>query len=300
MCNMNITFLGTACMTHTKERNQSGIFLKYKGEGVLFDCGEGIQRQMKIAGIKLTDVTKILISHWHGDHVLGLPGLIQSLAASEYAQTLEVYGPKNIQNQIRGVLQAFGVQKPPIPLRIQEVGDGLFFENNDFFLSSASLEHSVPCVGYSFQEQDRRRIRLDIVKKIGIPEGPLLGELQEGKDIEWKGKKVKCEETTTVVKGRKLTVIVDTVATRNCIVLAKNADLLICEATYSSKEKDKAKQYKHLTAKESAQIAAKSSVEKLILTHFSQRYKNTQEIEEDARTVFNNVICAYDFMRVTL
>ncbi len=297
---MQLTFLGTACMTHTKERNQSGIFLKYKGEGILFDCGEGIQRQLKIAGIKLTEVTKILISHWHGDHVLGLPGLLQSMGMSEYPGTLEVYGPKNIQKQVAAAIQAFGGYTAPIPLRIKEVSEGVFFEGKDYVLQSAPLKHSIPCVGYVFEERDRRRINLEITKKFGIPEGPLLGELQDGRSIKWKGKTVTPSEATYIVKGKRITVIVDTVYTQNCLALAENADILICEATYSSKEKDKAAEFKHLTAADAAQIASKADAKKLVLTHFSQRYSNTQEIEEDARTIFDNVICAKDFMRITI
>lgn len=297
---MQLTFLGTACMVHTKERNQSGIFLKYKGEGLLFDCGEGTQRQLKIAGIKITEVTKILISHWHGDHVLGLPGLLQSLGMSEYSGTLEIYGPKNIQKQVTLALQAFGGYQSPIPIKVTEVSEGTFFEGKDYVLTTAPLKHGIPCVGYTFQEKDRRRINLDFTKKLGLPEGPLLGELQDGKSIKWKDKTVTPDEATYVVKGTKLVVIVDTVYTQNCITLAEHADLLICESTYSSKEKDKAAEFKHLTATEAAQIAAKADAKKLILTHFSQRYQNTQEIEEEARTIFNNVICAKDFMKITL
>lgn len=297
---MQLVFLGTSCMTHTKERNQSGILLTYKGENILFDCGEGIQRQMKIAGIALPVLTKILISHWHGDHVLGLPGLLQSLAASEYSRTLDISGPKNIDRQIRNALAAFGGYEPPIPLRIKEASEGTVFSEKDFIIKCTSLKHSVPCIGYSFEETDRRRINLEVTKKLGIPEGPLLGQLQDGKPILWNGKKITPEEATYIVKGRKIVIIVDTVLTQSCIELAQGADLLICEATYSSKEKEAAKKYKHLTATDAAQIAAKANVKKLILTHFSQRYKNTQETEEEARTIFNNVICAKDFMRITV
>lgn len=297
---MQLVFLGTACMTHTKERNQSGILLTYKGENILFDCGEGIQRQMKIAGFRLPSLTKILLSHWHGDHVLGLPGLLQSLAASEFQGVLDMAGPKNIGLQVGAAIAAFGGKDSPVPLRVKEVSEGVVFEDNDFVIKCASLKHSVVCVGFSFEEKDRLRINIDVVKKLGVPDGPLLGQLQEGKAIMWNGRKISSDEATYVVKGRKVVVIVDTVFTQSCVDLAQDADVLICEATYSSKEKDAAKKYKHLTSSDAAQIAAKANVKKLILTHFSQRYKNTQEIEEEARVIFNNVICAKDFMRVTM
>jgi len=149
-------------------------------------------------------------------------------------------------------------------------------------------------------ENDARHIRTDVVKKLGIPEGPMLGKLQEGKSIKWEGKNVDAETVTKLTKGKKLTIIADTVLCKNCIELAEEADVLICESTYANNLQEKAELYKHLTAGQAGLIANKANVKKLILTHFSQRYKNTQQIEEDARTVFDNVIAAKDFMKVTL
>ena len=145
-----------------------------------------------------------------------------------------------------------------------------------------------------------RHIRTDVIKKLGIPEGPMLGKLQEGKSIKWKNETLTPEQATKLTKGKKLTIIADTVLCRNCIDLAEDADILICEATYANDLQEKAELYKHLTAGQAGLIANKANAKKLILTHFSQRYKNTQQIEEDARTVFDNVIAAKDFMRVTL
>ena len=136
------------------------------------------------------------------------------------------------------------------------------------------------------------------LKKLGVEEGPHIGDLQEGKDIEYKDKKVMADYVTTVIKGRKITFITDTLLNENCYTLAEDADILICDSTYTSKLKDKAVEHGHLTALEAAQIASKAGVKKLILTHFSARYKNTIEIEEDARTAFDNVICAHDFMKI--
>ena len=167
-------------------------------------------------------------------------------------------------------------------------------------LEALPLKHTVPCVAYSFIESDRRRINLQFTKKIGLPEGPLMGELQKGRTIEWKNKKITPEDATTTIAGKKITFLMDTSITRNCFRIAENADILICEATYSSDMKDKAEEHCHLTALEAAQIASKSNTKKLILTHISQRYKNTQEIEEDARTAFDRIICAKDFMRISV
>ncbi|MBN2112208.1 MBL fold metallo-hydrolase, partial [Candidatus Woesearchaeota archaeon] len=139
---MEIVFLGTSCMVPTKERNHSAFFLSYKAEGILFDCGEGTQRQLKIAGIKPQKVTKILLTHWHGDHVLGLPGLIQTLGASEYSKTLEIYGPKGTSKHIKAMFEAFVFDKP-FEMKVKEVAGGKFFENADFILEAKPLKHGI-------------------------------------------------------------------------------------------------------------------------------------------------------------
>jgi ribonuclease Z len=296
---MEIVFLGTSCMVPTKERNHSAVFLSYKAEGILVDCGEGTQRQLKIAGIKPTKVTKILISHWHGDHVLGLPGLIQTLGASEYNRTLEIYGPKGTKQHMKSMFDAFVFDRP-FGIKVFEISSGKVCETKDFSIGCLPLKHGIATLGFTFLEKDRRRINVKAVKKLGIPEGPLLGKLQDGETITFKGKKITPEKTTNIVEGKKVAFISDTLPCTNCEKLAEDADLLICEAAYSSKLEDKAMQYKHMTAKEAALIASRGCVKDLILTHFSARYKDTQEIQEDAQNIFQNVKCANDFMKVKL
>jgi len=295
---MQVLFLGTSSMVPTKERNQVGILISYGSEGILVDCGEGMQRQLKIAGIKLTKINRILISHWHGDHVLGLPGLIQSMSASDYQKTLYIYGPKGTKKFIKSMFDAFVFDRK-IEIKIDEVS-GNFFENDDFVLQTEPLEHNIATLGYSFIEKDKRKINIKQVKKLGIPEGPLLGKLQSGKDIMWKGKKVEANKTTTIMKGKKIAIINDTIPCKGADVLAIDSDLLICEATYASNLEDKAKEYNHMTAKQAAELANRSNVKKLILTHFSARYKNTQELEEDARNYFDEVLTAKDFMKINV
>ena len=174
---MQLTFLGTSAMVPTKERNHSAVLISYSTEGILIDCGEGTQRQMKIAGIKPSKITKILISHWHGDHVLGIPGLIQTLAKNEYDKVLEIYGPKGTKERMENMFRAFSFEDK-IETRIHEITKKRFFESKGFFLETLPLEHSITTLGFSFIEKDRRRIKVNIVKKLGIPEGPLLGKLQ--------------------------------------------------------------------------------------------------------------------------
>lgn len=296
---MEIIFLGTSSMVPTKERNHTSILLTYNTDGILFDCGEGTQRQLSLAGIRPTKITKILITHWHGDHVLGIPGLIQTLGSQEYSKTLEIYGPKGTKKFMEKIFEAFIFDKK-ISLKIIEVDDGAFFENEEYILESKKLEHGIICLGYSFIEKDKKHINIDAIKKLKIPEGPLLGKLVQNKSIVFNGEKITPKETTYVQKGKKLSFISDTNPCSNCNKLAQDSDILICESTYSSKLKDKSETYNHMTSRDAALIANNSNVKKLILTHFSARYKNTQELEEDARDVFNNTIAAKDFMRVLL
>ena len=296
---MQITFLGTSAMVPTKERNHSAVLISYSSEGILIDCGEGTQRQMKIAGIKPSKVTKILISHWHGDHVLGIPGLIQTLAKNEYDRVLEIYGPKGTKERMKNMFKAFSFEDK-IEIRIHEITKKRFFEGKDFFLEALPLEHSITTLGFTFIENNKRRIRVDAVRKLGIPDGPLLGKLQSGKSITFKGKKITPEQATYIVKGKKATFIADTVECNNALELAMDADILVCEATYADDLKEKAEEYRHMTSKQAALLANNANVKKLILTHFSQRYKTMEEIEDDAKDVFSNTICAYDFMKIKI
>lgn len=296
---MEITFLGTSSMVPTKDRNQSGVFISYKNEGILIDCGEGMQRQFKQKGIPLTKITKILISHWHGDHVFGLPGIISTLGTNEYQKTLEIYGPKGTKKHIESMFKAFVFDKR-IKFTINEIKQGKFFENKKFYLEALPLEHGVTTLGYNLIEKDIRHIDIKKTKKLGIPHGPLLGKLQNNEAIAFKGKKINPKDVTYIEKGRKISVIADTIPCKNAVTLAKDADLLICESTYSSKLEEKGEAYGHMTGKQAGLIANQANVKKLFLTHFSARYKTTHEVEEDARNVFDNSQAAKDFMVVRL
>ncbi len=296
---MEVTFLGTSGMIPTKERNHVGTFISYGSEGILIDCGEGMQRQMKLAGLKVTKITKILISHWHGDHILGLPGLIQTLGASEYNKTLEIYGPVDTKKRINDMFNVFVFDKN-LQIKIIEIKQKKIYDGKDFLLEAYELKHGIKTFGFNFIEKDHRRINIRKTRSLGIPEGPLLGKLQDNKPITFKGKKISPKDTTYIVKGKKISVITDTVICKNCYELAKDADLLICEATYTSDLEEKAQEYKHLTSTQAAQIASMSNAKKLILTHISARYKSSKEMEDDAKSIFPNVKVAYDFMKVKL
>jgi len=293
----DITFLGTASMQPTKERNLSSILVSNGNENILIDCGEGAQRQMKIAGLKPTKITKILISHWHSDHVLGLGGLIRYLGANEYNGILEIYGPKGIENYFKNILHS-SIYNKFIKYKLFELKEGALFKNKFFMVEAYKLKHSTDCFGFSLIENDRRRINLSYLKKYGLKQHPLLGDLQKGKNITWNGKNIKAKNATMLIKGKKLGLILDTSNCKNALKLAKNCDLLISEATYSNEHKEEAERYMHLTSEAAAKIAKQSKAKELILTHFSQRYKDVDKLLKDAKSVFKNTKAADDFMNV--
>ncbi|MFC1741216.1 ribonuclease Z [Nanoarchaeota archaeon] len=301
---IEITFLGTSAMVPTKERNVSGIFLRYKNEGILLDCGEGSQRQMNIAGVNRNSVTKILISHWHGDHVSGIVGLLQTMANKEANPTVDIYGPVGTKERVGHMLKMviFDVQ---INLNIHELvpkKDDILVavENEDYIIECGALDHNVPCIGYSFIEKDKLNIDDAKKKKLGVRDGPHLRKLKDGKAITYKGKEIAPEDITYLVEGKKITYIADTVACGGCIKLAQGADVMISESSYATDLQEKAEAYKHLTAQDAAQIAHQADVKNLVLTHFSQRYKTVEEIESDAKTVFPKSACAFDFMKLKI
>ncbi|HII15686.1 MAG TPA: ribonuclease Z [Nanoarchaeota archaeon] len=296
---MEITFLGTGSMVPTVQRNHCSFLLAYRDEAILFDCGEGTQRQLRKAKVSPAKITKILITHWHGDHVLGLPGLVQTMAACEYSGTLEIYGPVGSQAFFDRMFSSF-VLDARIKVRVIEVKQGVFFENEFFSLEAAPARHSAYCVAYAFTEKDRRRINTDYLKKFGLQQHPILKELQNGRDITWKGSAIKADDATFVVKGKKIAYITDTLLCSSLVGIAQNADLLVCEATLADDMKDKAAISKHMTSSQAASIARDANVTKLVLTHFSPRYKSVAQILREAKKIFRNTSCAKDFMRISL
>ena len=294
---MEIVFLGTSCMQPTKERNHSSFLLSFNQENILFDCGEGTQRQLRIAGLKPAKITKLLISHWHGDHIFGIPGLLSSMGADQYAKKLQIFGPKGSRKYFEHLLKSFAA-KDIIDFEVHEVKSGKIFENEDFKLEAYPLQHSTDTIGFVFHEKDRLRINMAKADKLGLKEGPLMGKLQQGKAIEFNGKKIKAEEVTYFVKGRKIGYIADTLPCMGADKIAKNCDLLISEGTHLSDIGERTERYMHLSVKDAALIASKNNAKKLVITHISPRYKSISEIVEEANDYFPNAIIAADLMRI--
>jgi len=292
---IQITFLGTSTTVPTAERNHTSILLKYKDENILVDCGEGTQRQFRKAKINPCKLTKILITHWHGDHILGLPGLFQTLAFNKYSKTLEIYGPKGTKKFIKELFKIFVIKKK-IKIKVYEV-NGKFLKTADFEISAIPLEHSCPTNGYMFEEKPKLRINKEKLKKLKISQNDRkkLSQLTKGKSIEVNGKTISSKDLTYKQASKKISFVFDTKKCRNAEKLAKDSDLAIIESTLDDNER-LAKEYKHLTVTQAAQIAKKANVKKLVLTHISQRYENkSKRLENMAKKIFKNTNVAKDF-----
>lgn len=295
---LQITFLGTGNAIPTKQRNHSAILVSFRDENILVDCGEGVQRQFRSTETSPTKITKLFLTHWHGDHVLGIPGLFQTLAMSEYQKVLKIYGPQKTGYFIESLQDIFKDFK--INTEIKEVSnETLGFK--DWEVQSKPMEHGIPTNAYSIIIKDRVHLDKKKLKKYKLPNSPILKELAAGKDIVFNGKKIKARDVCFMEKGKKVTIILDTGMNPGAIELAKDSDILICESTYSKKEAEQAREHKHLTAVDAATIAKKAKVKQLILTHVSQRYEhNLKILEKEARKIFKNTKIAKDFDNIEI
>lgn len=300
MTKIPITFLGTSQAIPTAKRNHTSILLQFNGENILVDCGEGTQRQFRKAKINPCKITKILITHWHGDHILGLAGLLQTLLLNGYNKTLYIYGPRGTKQDLSDLIQLL-VPYNKIPIKVQEIEEGKFLETKDFYIEAIPMQHSIPCNAYAFVEKEKIRLDKAKIKKLKLPNSPLLGQLQQGKDIEFNGKKIHAKDLTYKTEAKKISFILDTKLNNNCYKIAKDSDLLITEAVYLNDEADLAALHEHLTAEQAGQIAKQSNSKKLYLAHLSQRYDNNEKlILKEAKKKFKNVFIAEDLMSVEI
>lgn len=286
---IKLVFLGTCDGVPTKKRNHLSILLSYKDENILIDCGEGTQRQIRKADLNICKTTRIIITHWHADHVLGIPGILKTLEIRGYNKELSIYGPKGTKRKINDLLNLFKIDAS-YKINVQDVYNEKFLETSDFYFISEKAEHRINCNAYAFILKDKIRIDKTKLKRYEIPQGALLNDLSRGKDIKYENKKYKAKDLTYVEKGKKISFIFDTKKIPGLIKLAKNSDVLISESTFSDEIKERAKEYFHLTAKQAGEIAKKSNSKKLLLAHISGRYEkdNFKKILDEAKTVFKN------------
>jgi ribonuclease Z len=300
---LEVIFLGTAGSVPTSTRGLPAIAIQRKDELILFDCGEGVQRQMIRAKVGFHRKAKVFITHMHGDHVLGLPGLIQTMALLDRKQKLEIFGPVGIKAFIEGIRDTVQFVLT-FPIEISEIRkEGLVCAEKEYQVNSVKTDHGIFSLAYALEEKPRPgRFNLEKAKELGIPEGPLWSKLQHGEEIRLpNGHIVKPEQVVGEARsGRKIVYSGDTRPTEHLVKLAANADLLIHEATFDEELMDRAKEDGHSTPTQAAKIAKKTEAKWLILTHVSARYQNTQILLKKAKEVFPKVEVAEDFMKIEM
>ena len=300
---LSVIFLGTSGSTPTPQRSLPAIAIRRKGEIILFDCGEGVQRQMIMAKLSFHRKMKIFITHMHGDHVLGLPGLIQTMSLFDRQRKLEVYGPKGLKEFI-DVIQKTVQYTLTFPIEIHEIAKaGIICEEDEYTVFAVEADHVIPSFAFALIEKPRPgKFYPEKAKKLGIPEGPLWSRLQRGYSVTLPdGRTIKPSEVVGPPRpGRKIVYSGDTRPCINLIRLAENADLLIHDATLDDELAEKAYEDGHSTPSQAAEIARKAGVDRLVLTHISARYKSAEKLLEQAKKVFPNVFVAEDFMKIEI
>jgi ribonuclease Z len=295
-----LVVLGTASQAPTRSRNHNGYLLRWDADGLLFDPGEGTQRQMLFAGVTASQITRICITHFHGDHCLGLPGVIQRMALDQVPHVVEACYPAEGQEFFARLRHA-AIFRDAASLREHPVaGEGVIDAGEAFTLEARRLSHSAPAIGYRLAEPDGRRMLPDRLAAAGI-EGPDVGRLQRSGSIDTGGRVVTMDEVSEPRPGQRFAFVMDTGLCDGAFELADHADMLVCESTFGSAEAALARQYGHLTAGEAGRIAAQAGARSLVLTHFSQRYDaaGVQRLAAEAAEEFGGeVVTAADLERI--
>ena len=300
---LTVIFLGTSGSVPTPKRALPAIAIQRKDELILFDCGEGLQRQMIQAGIGFHRKTKVFITHMHGDHVLGLPGFLQTMSLLERERELDVYGPEGIKAFVEAIKQTVQFVLT-FPVNVCEIAnEGTVCREKEYEIRAKWVEHVIPSLAYALVEKPRPgRFFPEKAKRLGVEEGPLWSKLQKGKSVRLpNGQIVKSEEVTGPLRpGRKIVYTGDTKPTRSSSKFAENADLLIHDATFDDEMLERAMEDGHSTPSQAAETAKKANAKWLILTHISARYKDTSLLLEQAKKIFSKVQVADDFMKIEL
>jgi ribonuclease Z len=286
--NLEVCFLGTGASWPTAQRGLSCVGVKRGAEVILFDCGEGSQRQIQRSGLSYQQVTQIFLTHYHGDHCFGVPGLLKTMALNERDKPLWLYGPRGLFRMVDAWRQMGGVPKS-FAVEVQEVAPGDVIERDDYTVEVHDADHSVRNVAYALQENERPgRFDKPGALALGIPEGPLFGRLQRGQAVTLDdGRTI---EASVVLgpprSGRRVVYSGDSQPCDALIEAARNADLFICEATFTMDLKQRAREVKHMCAAEAAGIARAAGARRLALTHISPRFDDATPVAEEARAVF--------------
>jgi ribonuclease Z len=296
-----LVVLGTASQAPTRYRNHNGYLLRWDAEGVLFDPGEGTQRQLLLAGVASSAVTRICITHFHGDHCLGLPGVLQRLSLDRVAHPVAVCYPASGQEFLER-LRTCALYDDAVTVVPRPVSDPGVVDPGPapFRLEAARLDHRAETFGYRLVEPDGRRMLPERLAAAGVA-GPDIGRLQQDGVLALPGGgRVTLEEMSEHRPGQRFAFVMDTRLCDAAFALAEGADLLVCESTYLSADADLAAAYGHLTAAQAARIAAESGARRLVLTHFSQRYLEPALFAAEAGEVFPDVVVAADLDRIAV
>ena len=298
---IDVVFLGTGGSLPTRERGLPSVALRRDGELILFDCGEGTQRQMMHAGLGFNRPTLILVSHLHGDHILGLPGLLQTMSSLARDKPVDLYGPKGLEKFLDVIYKPLGYPAN-FQVRVKELGPGDEVDRGDYLIKTAPAKHDIACVAYAVAEKDRPgRFHPEKAKRLGIPEGPLWGELQHGKSVKFEGKQVRPNDVVDSPRaGLKIVYAIDTRPADAVRELAKGADLLIHDGGFAEERRPKAVEYYHSTAREAAQIAKTARAKRLALVHISAVTRDDSVLLREARKIFRQTIVPKDFQVLTL
>lgn len=294
-----IIFFGTSASAPSSKRNLPSQLVKHDEYRFLIDCGEGTQRQILQSGIGFKRLSRILITHSHLDHILGLAGLLSTFMRWETIDELEIYAGRASLDRIHDLLYGVVLRgvTPPMPVRLIPISAGVFFERQDFHIEAFPVQHRGPdCIGFVFEEKGRRPFLPEKAEQLGIPNGPWRRNLVDGQPATLPDGRVIDPEWVLgdFRRGARLVHVGDVGDTSNLMDVVKGADTLVIEATYLDQEAEMARQFSHLTARQAAELAAKAGVERLILTHISRRYRE-KEVQTEAEAIFPNTIVARDF-----
>lgn len=290
---MDLWTVGTSSAVPTRERGLPCNMVNYEGERILFDCGEGAQRRLMMDKLGLMKVSRVFITHWHADHFSGLLGLIQTLEMEGREKPLYIYGPPRTEEFTERLLDT-GYFQRNYDIFAEDLVEGDVIAGEGYEVHPFEVEHGINAFGYVFKEEDSLKANKQKMKELGLESSPKIGDLKAGESIEWNGDTVEPEEVVEKVPGRKIVYSGDTAKCGKTIENAEDADILIHESTVTEELISERKG--HTSAKEAAEIAKEAGVEKLVLTHFSRRYRGGKEKEllEEARQVFENTVLGED------
>lgn len=296
---VRVTFLGTAASRPTVGRNVSSILIAREGELLMFDCGEGTQRQMMRYATGFT-VNDIFFTHMHADHFLGVIGLLRTMGLQGREEPMYLYGPVGSQEILHEAVH-LGVERVPFEIVIKELEADEAVERNGYDIVAYKTQHGIRSLGFAMVEHERLgRFNLDRARELGVPEGPMFGKLHRGESVEVDGRTITPGDVVGPSRpGRRVVYTGDTRPSKHTVDIAREADLLIHDTTFGEEEAERAQQTDHSTAREAADVARQANVVKLALTHISSRYaEDPRALEREARHVFKNCFVAQDGMVV--